>query len=693
MKQSPDNKNETNDGESRTESPQPENRAPRVGVYICHCGGNISDVVDVKKAVEAASQLPNVAVARDYSAICSQIGQDLIVDDIHREGLNRIVVAACSPSLHETTFRSACARAGGNPYQYEHVNIREQVSWCSKAHADAATLKATNLVAAGVAKVTLAQPLKPIDIAARQHAVVVGGGISGLRTALDLARTGLDVALVERSPWLGGHVVRWHRLYNTDADPRELVESLMAEVMDHPRISIHLRAEITGTTGYLGNFHIQLRLQPRGVEDDLAVDRLQQAIEVCPVEVPSEQAFDLVTRKAIMRAPMGCQPHAGAIDWEHCSRCGKCVEAVDHLGISLDNQPEEITIDTGAIVLATGFDLYEPSQGEFGYGEFSNVVTLAQLECMLDPRGPTGGKLQRDGQQVNSVCMIHCVGSRQIEGVHKPGPDGKLRDYCSRVCCSATLRAAAEIRDRFPATHVFELYRDIRSYARGQEANYEDTAKKGVIFIRYPDETPPSVTAAPDGSGAALMVRAEDGLTFGEELDIPADLVVLATGMGAGPVDQIVDMLKLPRSTDGFLQEVHPKLRPVEMAVSGVFIAGTCQAPMDITESCAAGSAAAAKVVSLLGQGQIQLDPYRAQVDLDRCQGEGKCVEACAHQKAVTLVDMEIDGQRVKRAQVNSALCTGCGMCVPVCPHGAIQVAGWHLEQFDAMVDALTAVH
>ncbi len=685
MNQSPENKKDDGPNE-HTES-----RNAKVGVYICHCGGNISDVVDVKQLVDAASKLPNVVVARDYTAMCSPTGQDLIVDDIQREGLDRVVVAACSPSLHETTFRSACARAGGNPYQYEHVNIREQVSWCSKSHPEEATEKAANLVAAGVAKIRLAKPLEPIDIEVRKHATVVGGGVSGMRAALDLARAGLEVTLLERSPWLGGHVAFWHRLYNTESRPRQLVEELVAEVIAHPQITVYTGTEITATTGYVGNFQVQVRAKPRGVAENLAAELLQKAVAACPVEVPAERFFGLASRKAIMVPAAGTYPAVGAIDWEHCTRCGKCVEAVAGKGISLDAEPEIHVIDTGAIVLATGFNLYEPNEGEFGWKQFPEVISLAQLESLLDPTGPTGGRLERNGHPVKNICMIHCVGSRQIEGVHQPGPDGKLREHCSRVCCSATLRAAAEIRERFPETHVFELYRDIRSYARGQEQTYEEASQKGVLFVRYPDEKPPEVAAATDRNSTPLVVRVEDRLTFGEELEIPADLVVLATGMGAGSIDHIVEMLKLPRSADGFLQEVHPKLRPVELAVSGVFVAGTCQAPMDVIESCAAGAAVAAKVAALLTHGHIQLDPYRAQVDLDRCQGEGKCVAACAHQEAISLVDMEVDGQMVKRAQVNSALCTGCGMCVPVCPHGAIQVAGWHLDQFDAMVDALTA--
>ena len=299
--------------------------------------------------------------------------------------------------------------------------------------------------------------------------------------------------------------------------------------------------------------------------------------------------------------------------------------------------------------------------------------------------------MEQNGRPIRNICLVHCVGSRQVEGVHEAGPDGRINEYCSRVCCTATLRAAVDLRRRFPETNVFELYQDIRSYGRNHEQYYEDATRERVIFIRYSGDEPPTVSRNEGTDGSPLSVSVRDTLTFGEELDIPADLVVLATGMVPRDLSTLIDQLKLSRSADGFLQEVHPKLRPVELAVSGVFVAGTCQAPMDIGESCASGSAAASKAVALLSSGQIELDPFRARVDTDLCCGEGKCVEVCEHQQAIALVEVERDGGTHPQAQVNSALCNGCGMCVAVCPHEAIQVDGWHLAQFDAMVNALVA--
>jgi heterodisulfide reductase subunit A len=283
------------------------------------------------------------------------------------------------------------------------------------------------------------------------------------------------------------------------------------------------------------------------------------------------------------------------------------------------------------------------------------------------------------------------VGSRQIEGVHPPGPDGRIYDYCSRVCCTSALEAANEIRERYPGVNVFDFYRDIRTYGRGHEDYYENASKQGVLFFRYAAEEPPVVRKAAAGNGSPLAVTVKDTLTWGEELEAPADLVVLVTGMKPRDITGLVETLKLARSSDGFLQEVHPKLRPVETAVSGVFLAGACQAPMDIGESCAAASAAAARVSASLLKGHIELAPFVATVDPERCQGSGACVDECRYQQAISLVEVTLNGTPVKRAQVNPALCRGCGMCVPVCPHGAIQVEGCRVDQFEAMVEAITA--
>jgi len=662
----------------------------RVGVYVCHCGGNISDVVDVERLVQAAARRPGVVVARHFSAMCSQGGQNLLIEDIQREKLDRIVVGACSPSLHEHTFRAAVARAELNPYLYEHVNLREQVSWCTKSDPEGATNKAIRLDAAGRAKAGKLQPLSAISVNAVRHVTVVGGGLSGLRAARDLSRVGLAVTLLERSPFLGGRIAQWHRIYPAEDLARDLLATLIEEVENDPNIAVYTLSEVAGASGCVGSFQLQVTVKPRGISQ-LTPAEIDAAIDACPVCVPSEIVFGLSQRKAIYRPYAGCSPAMPAIDWNACTRCGKCIAATNSNGISLDDVEEHLRIATGAIVLATGFDLYQPRDGELGHGRYPQVITLAALERLLDPQGPTGGRLAYRGQPVRNVCLVHCVGSRQVEGVYPPGPNGKFNAYCSRVCCTAALRAAVEIRRRFPEVNVFDLHQDIRTYGRGHEEYYTEASRRGVVFLRYPGEQPPAVSAAGKADSSPLVVRVKDLLTFGEEIDVPADLVVLATGMVPGKIENLIDRLKLARSDDDFLQEVHPKLRPVEMAVGGVFLAGTCQAPMDIRESCSAASAAAAKAAALLARETIQLDPFRARVDRDRCRGHGKCVEACRHQRAIRVLEEQRDGHTVSLAEVNPALCNGCGMCVPVCPTGAIQVDGWRLDQFDAMVDAMVA--
>ncbi len=678
-----------------TETNKTESGATRVGVYVCHCGGNISDVVDVEAVAGSAGDLSDVVVARHEMFMCSDPGQSLVAKDIEELGLTRVVVAACSPSLHELTFRGAIERTGMNPFLYEHANIREQVSWCAKSNAKGATVKAKGLVAAAVAKARRLDPLQPIRVDSKRHVAVVGGGVGGMRSALDLARRGLEVTLLERSPFLGGNMARLHTVYPTEERARDLLQDLVAQVTKHPNITVHTGAEVVRTSGYIGNFLVEVKLHPRGITEDFDPATLDEVLASCPEVCPSEFDYGISQRKAIYFPFPGASPPIPAIDWDTCTNCGACVEAAGGRGISLDDKPRSAGLDVGAIVLATGFEPYEPSEGEYEYGH-PRVVTLPQLVRMLDPEGPTGGKLEVEGGAVRSVSFIHCVGSRQVEGIHEPGPDGRVNDYCSRVCCTAALQAACEIRDRFPDVNVYDFYQDIRTYGRGQETYYEDASRKGVIFFRWLPTSPPVVEKAPDGERSPLSVKVEDTLTLGEEVRVASDLVVLAVGMIPRNIEALVEMLKLPRSADRFLQEVHPKLRPVELSVGGVMIAGTCQAPMDITESCAAAGAAAAKVSSMLAAGHIALDPFVATVDEETCTGgescDQVCLEECSALEAISMQEVQVGGQTKTVARVNAALCNGCGMCVAVCPFRAIQVAGWRLGQFEAMVDAIASV-
>ena len=621
----------------------------KVGVYICHCGGNISDHVDVQQLKENVEKIPGVCTAHTNMFMCSDPGQELIQQDIKSGKINRVVVASCAPSLHESTFRGAIKRADMNPYLYEHANIREQVSWVHDGQQ--ATAKATRLVAAAIAKTKKQEALEPIRVDAKTHALVLGGGIAGLRAASDLSRRGIEVVLVEKSPFLGGRTAHLDKLVPTGEKAGDLIRQLATAVLADPNIAVLTCAEVVRSEGYVGNFSITVRRRPPEDEADLA-------------------KLDLVA--------------------SHRSGAGDFIPFAGIFAGPVPAKTEEILLETGAIVFATGFTPYVPLKGEYGFKENPEVITLPDLIRTMAESPAGGPKLQIGGREIGRVALIHCVGSRQIPGLHEADAEGHLNEYCSRTCCSATLQAASEIRERFPATRVFEYYRDIRTYGRGQEEYYERASKNQVIFFRFEPEEPPVVERA-QGSKHPLTIKVKDTLTFGEEVEAEVDLIVLAVGMQPGGISDLVEMMKLPVGADRFLLEVHPKLRPVELANTGILLAGTCQAPMDVSEACNAAQAASAKASILLTKGFVELDPFVAEVNLNRCTGRGACQEACPIEGAIQVVEMKIEGQTVKRGQVNAALCTGCGTCVAVCLDNAIDVKGWELEQYEAMVDAIVA--
>ena len=620
----------------------------KVGVYICYCGGNISDHVDVEKVRESMEKIPGVGVARTDMFMCSDPGQEMIMKDLKSGTVDRVVVASCAPSLHETTFRSAISRAGANPYIYEHANIREQVSWVH--HGDPATDKAIRLIAAATAKAEGLKPLEPIRVEARQHVTVIGGGIAGLRAAKDLADCGVKVALIEKSPFLGGQLAQLEHLAPTGDPVADLITALTGQVLDDPRITVHTCSLVETFDGYVGNFTLGVKKQPQETDRE-----------------------KLASLNPSDRTPGEFIPFTGV------------------LPESVPARAEEFIIETGVVVLATGFKSYTPRRGEYGYAEFHEVITLPELIRIMAENKSADKFLEINGRRIRSMSMIHCIGSRQIPGIHSEDESGNLNEYCSRTCCSATLSAANTIRQTYPGTRVFELYRDIRTYGRGQEELYEQASKNKVIFLRFEAAESPEVNRYDGSDGFPLRVKVKDTLTFGEEVEVPVDLVVLATGMEPNNVSDLVDMMKLPVGPDRFLLEVHPKLRPVELPVGGIMLAGTCQAPMDVGEACSAAAAAAVKATALLGRGYVELDPFVAEVDLEKCRGTGACVEACLNEGALNLVEMEVDGEKVQKAQVTSALCLGCGACVAVCSENAIDINGWTLKQYEAMVDMIVA--
>ncbi|MFL7869229.1 MAG: CoB--CoM heterodisulfide reductase iron-sulfur subunit A family protein, partial [Anaerolineales bacterium] len=591
-------------------------------------------------------------------------------------------VGACAPSLHEQTFRGTVSRAGLNPYFYHHVGIREQDSWVHHNNHELATEKAIRLMSAGLAKARFLSALDPIMLDAEKHALVIGGGVAGLRAALDIARRGIRVTLIEKSPFLGGRMAQLERVFPNDCDAREALHALIDKVMTHPRITIFTQAELTTAKGYIGDYQVQITQQSRGVSDDNA----EFIMAACTQEVPDEFNYGLTNRKVIYRAYPGCYPATPAVDWANYN--GKPV-VVNGTSITLKNEPKTFDLQVGAIVIATGFDPYEPRQGEFGYGELPRVVTLPQFiryMALIEK----SGELIWDDKPVRNLAFIHCVGSRHIDGIDEPQEDGQVNDYCSRVCCTATLHMETELRERFPDVNVFSVYEDIRTYGRGHEEIYREALEKMVRFLRYHGDDRPEVVPAPEGDDYPVLVKVRDHLTWGEELEVPADLVVLSVGFMPRDIGDLVKMLKISRGSDRFLAEVHPKLRPVETAVPGVILAGSAQGPMNIQEAVAAASAAASKVATLLAVGEVKLEPFVAKVELEKCDGTGACVEVCEYEDAIAVETMMVDGQEVQRAVVTPANCSGCGNCVSACPNRAIDVQGWTLAQYDAMVDAIT---
>ena len=571
----------------------------RIGVYVCQCGGNIGDYVDVSEVVTAVENDPDVVVARSAMFTCSDATQYEIIRDAHDQELDALVVASCSPKLHTETFRSVARRAGLNPFQYTQVNVREECSWTHTDDHVGATEKAIRLVRAGINRTRLTEPLEPIVVETTPRSLVVGGGIAGLRAALGLAEIGLEVVLVEKEARLGGRVGGFGAMYPHGRNGAELVAQLERDVRAHPLITVLTNAEVLAKSGSFGNYVVTIGLDEEGVET--------------------------------------------------------------------------ARFDVGSIVVATGATTYEPVSGELGYGS-AGVLTLPQFKSLLDE---SSGPLEIPGRPVKTIAYIYCVGSRQdasIEGGHT---------YCSRYCCTAAVHAALLAAERDPAVRQYHLYRDMRTYGK-YELLWSESRERGSLYLRVPDDDPPVVQQLPSGG---LRVTARDLLTEGEEIAIPADLVVLVTGMEARGNDDLVSALKLPVGGDGFYHEIHPKLRPVETIVDGVLVCGACQAPRNSAESVASGLAAVAQSGALLKRGFAELDPLVATVHVSACTWCGKCLAACPY----TAIEEVAEGERTV-ARVIKTACKGCGGCVPACPAEAIDLLGYSDAQIKAMIDGLLGV-
>ena len=567
----------------------------RIGVYICHCGGNISDYVDVAAVRDAVADLPDVVHAETSLFACSDGTQQDMIKMIKDQNLDGLVVASCSPKLHLFTFRGVSHRAGLNPFEYTQANIREQCSWAHSDDPEGATTKAIGLVKGAIAKTRESSALDALAVQTTPASLVVGAGIAGLRAAIGLADLGLRVYLLEQSATVGGWVGQFGPTFPNDRDGRAMVAELLEQLGSRPTITLLTNAELTAKSGSFGNYEVTITV--RGERES------------------------------------------------------------------------EVVATVGSIVIATGFDTYEPEVGEYGYG-IDGVVTLAQFKALVES-SPNG--LRVAGRPVRTVTYVYCVGNRQPGG----------NEYCSKYCCAATVHASLEVSALDPAIHQYHLYRDIRTYGR-YELLYEQSRKRGSVFMKFPDEVPPSVARTNDGR---LTVTTRDTLSGNVDVTIPTDLVVLVTGMVPRENTELTKMLHLPVGGDGFFNEIHPKLRPVETVVDGVLIAGTCQGPKTISESVASGLAAVAQSGAMLMKGVAELDPLVAVVDETACTWCGECLRVCPYE-AITAIS--VDGREV--ATIDAAVCKGCGGCTSYCANNAIDLLGATDAQMRALIENLVEV-
>jgi len=642
----------------------------RIGVFVCHCGLNIAGVVDVKRVVEEAVKLPHVVHAEDYIYMCSAPGQELIKKAIVEKKLNAIVVAACTPTMHYETFARAVEAAGLNRYRLEMAVIREFSSW---VHADKkkATEKAIKLVKVAVMKVAGNSPLEPIKSKIVRKVLVIGGGIAGITAALDLANAGIPVVLVEKSPTIGGKMAMLSETFPTLDCAQCILTPKMAEVARHPLIKIYTNSEVVDVSGFIGNFKVKILERARYVR--VSDCRLCGFCErVCPVKVPSEFNRGLSDRKAIYITFPQAVPPAYVLDRANCRHwvdgCDRCLKVCPTKAIDFNDEDKLVEEEVGAIVVATGYEVYPAEMlKEYGYGIYKNVIDSLQFERILSAGGPTRGMILRpsDGKPVKRVVFIQCAGSRDINHL----------EYCSKICCMYTAKHALIFKERVPDGEAYVFYIDIRAAGKGYEEFIKRVQEE--FQVNYVRGRVNRVYRDPKTGD--IIVAGFDTLT-GQTITIRADLVVLATGLVPQLPQELASKLKIQLDKYGFAQEVHPKLRPVETAVGGVFICGVIHGPKDIAETVAQASAAAAKAVELLYSEYIVKEPLVAVVDRDLCSGCRVCTGICPY-GAIELVE--------GRARVNELLCEGCGACVVACPSRAIELRNYSTRQLVDMVKAV----
>ncbi len=637
----------------------------RIGVYICHCGGNISDYVDVEELGKMFHQEENVVVSKDVMFACADSNQKDMVSDIQANNLDAIVVCSCSPKLHLHTFKNVAARAGLNPSNYVQVNIREQCSWPHSDRPREATVKAAGLIRAGINRVSYSESLENIELSVKKSALVIGAGVSGMKAAIDLARSGNEVFLIEKDYFVGGRIAQKETLFPTNQNGKEVVAALYNEMKKFPNITIFTGATVEKVSGSLGNFNVDIKVKPRYINPNADKKAVKRAMDECPVTVHDDFNLGLVERKAVYKNYPEALPDVPVVVAEALK------DAADFTGkfastLNLNEEAQTLSLIAGSVLVTTGYDHYQPKEGEFGYMTISNVVTLPELNRLMEMNS---GKLVYNGKKINSVAFIYCVGSRQTKGDNK---------YCSRQCCTSTIHTSLQLKEKYGDIQTYHLYRDIRTYGK-QELMYAQSSKQGDLYFKYEEKEMPVVSV----DGKSTIVKVKDYLTAKKEMEIEADLVVLVTGMVAREDSTTIsELFKIPIGRDKFFNEIHPKLKPVETVIKGVYIGGTCQGPKNVSESVQSSLAGASKITALLKSGTVSVDPIIARVNADACTWCGKCSDVCDYTaiKEILFGDKHVAG-------VNKAVCTGCGICAPVCPENAIEIAQYTDNEIASMID------
>ena len=660
----------------------------RIGVFVCWCGSNIAGTVDVKAVAEALKSEAGVVFSTDYQYMCSQAGQNMIKDAVKEHSLTGIVVCSCSPRMHEATFRKTAQAAGLNPYMVEIANIREQCSWVHK-EIPVGTHKAIILGRAAIAKVNLNAPLTPGESPVTKRALVIGGGIAGIQTALDIADAGFFVDIVEKKPTIGGKMAQLDKTFPTLDCAACILTPKMVDVAQHEKIRVFSYSEVTDVKGFVGNFNVTIKKNARFVKEDICTG-CGACVEKCPQKkVPNEFNLGMDNRHAIYIPFAQAVPKVATIDPGACTmmktgKCGICARVCTAGAIDYKQTDEYVEEKYGAIVVATGFNPINLDKfDEFAYNQSKDVITSLEFERLTNAAGPTAGKLLRpsDGRHPHKIVFVQCVGSRCSACAEK----GK--EYCSKICCMYTAKHAMLVRDKYPDTEVYVFYIDVRTPGKSFDEFYRRAVEEyGVHYIK-------GMVGKVTPEGDVLKVQASD-LIANKQINIDADLVVLAAAIEPDKsARSLATMLTASMDTNDFFTEAHPKLRPVESPTAGVFLSGACQGPKDIPETVSQAGAAASKVIGLLSKDKLLGNPCVAGSNELLCNGCSNCERVCPY-GAITYADKEFRmadrSVRVRRvAQVNSAVCQGCGACTVTCPSGAMDLKGFTNGQIMAEVDAI----